>query len=509
MKPDNGSRGFLLVVLLWLWASPSLANRAEYGATPYPVWSPLTFFEREALSGLNKAQRGQADDLLALYLVASGVRDSADYLEVDKQLDDFHQQLNKLLTDDAQPLLIGELLNQQMHQRFFLKPSEQRPTGYAVDQSRLMGIFETGEFNCISSALLYAVLLRHHHIPASGVVLPSHAFIELNLADGRRVEVETTSPDGYDQVHDEAFYQRTNKAWFAARNLQPATFADYQQRQTISLLQLAARNMLNQHTADQHMSEQDSLRLAEISAFIDPTYPLAQEKRLYFYNREIQSLIIAQDWASLRRLFDTTYQTVLGDAARHVNIDLVQRAIQLYLSGAMLAYAQMGEIESTLQVMGELLNRDWSLSDSRSELERRVTNAVGVLLNHLVKQQQFDESQLVLSLTEAHVGNNQAWADMTRWLYFRWAEDHWQQKRWEEVVFTLKDFQNLSPVRDAKHPQELIESAYFNWVLELSEANDLDSAEGVVEQCRIQLTDQRLCQKAETLLRKQRQRQER
>lgn len=501
-RGDATAVGALLALFVFVLVSlGSHTAVAQTGNTRYPIWSDLSYFEREAIAGRSRAEAGDPDALLALYLVASGVRDLAGYETVNKRVGDFLRQQKEALRDSDDLWQTGKLLNQEMHRAFFINDADKPQSAYSVDQSRLMGIFETGEYNCISSALLYSVLLRHFDIQAKGVILPSHAFIELQLPGNRQVEVETTSQHGYDQEHDQAFYEKNNQQWFNTRGLQPATYDDYLQRQHISLTQLAARNMLNQHTAVERMSAEDGARLAEISALLDPAYALAQEKRIYFYNREIHRLIINKQWPQLYRLFATTYDSVLHGASQHRDVSSLQRAVQMYLSGAMLAYAQMGEIELTLEAMGELLNRDWDLSESREEQEKRVTSAVGLLLQHLVDKKQFDEAQLVLSLTEAHIQNIQPWQDMTRWLYLRWADQHWQEKRWEDVIFTLKDLQHMSPAEDQRHPLEMIESAYFNWVLELTQRDDTATADGVVEQCRVQIEDTRRCDKAAKLLR--------
>lgn len=486
---------FFWVLCLTLIAKESLAS----GTSQYPIWSDLTFFERQAIGSKARAEAGDPDALLSIYLVASGVRELAEYETANKRIREFINDIAESPGEMDTPWLRGKVLNERMHSFFFPTTSEKARNGYSVDQSRLMGVFETGEYNCISSSLLYAVLLRHFDLNARGVILPSHAFIELQLP-ARLVEVETTSRRGYDQKHDRAFYEKNNDQWFDYRGLEPATYEDYLQRERVSLLQLAARNMLNQHTSSDRMDERDGARLAEISAFLDPGYALAQEKRLYFYNREIHRLVIKQQWDELLDLFATTYQSVLSGVNRHAGSENLQRAIHMYLSGAMLTYAQVGETELTLGTMGELLNRDWSKSDSRLELEKRVANAVGVLLQQLVQEKQFDEAQLVLSLTEGHMQNSQPWQDMTRWVYLRWAEEHWQEQRWEDVIFTLKDMQQAAAEEGRRHPLELIESAYYNWVLELTQQSELATAEGVVEQCRVQIDDQQRCEKASTLL---------
>src|SRR5690606_17986701 len=200
--------------LFWLGAAlPVLAqpvtDRTGFGNTHHPVWSELTFFERDSLSRLEQARMGDPDALLALYLIASNVRELADYRQVKNRIDSFLRDFRStgLASDDTRAT--GRHLNKQMHQSFFLQESRGfGPPGYDYEQSRLMGIFESGEYNCISSALLYAVMARELGLAIEGVMMPTHAFIQLNLPSGAPVDVETTSPGGFDQLHDQAYYDR-------------------------------------------------------------------------------------------------------------------------------------------------------------------------------------------------------------------------------------------------------------------------------------------------------------
>lgn len=501
----RGSSTLLLFLYGWLGlAGVAIAadDRSNYGTTPYPIWSELSYFERSALGDLHLARRDDPDALLALYLVASGVRDYADYESVKTRIDQFRKHTDKLIVERKNDWVVGQILNREMHNAFFLKESKGgAPNGYSMDQSRLMGIFETGEFNCISASLLYAVLARHYDLRVQGVMLPSHAFIQLNLRDGRKIDVETTSPRGYDQLHDEAFYERNNNDWFTSRSLQPATYEDYLKRERISSTLLAARNMLNQHTISSRMDDKDSVRLAEISAFIDPSNPMAQEKRLYFYNREIHALAVQQDWQTLKRLFGTTYQNVMTDSQHHSQVTRLQNALKMYLSGAMLTYAQLGDTEQTLAVMGELLSRGLAAGDERAAVEARVANAVSILMSKLAELKRFDDGLLVLSLVEGHLSDPKAWPDMANWFYLRWAEYQWSEKNWQEVVSVLAEYlsQPGDAVKDTKHPRELIGSAYNNWVLELVEARDLQQAETITGECAARFSGD-VCARAQKVL---------
>lgn len=204
----------MAIVLLWLGAAlPVLADastdRTGFGNTHYPIWSELTFFERDSLGKLEQARHGDPDALLAMYLMASNVRELADYRNVKSRIDRFLGEFRSQGLASDNPRMTGRHLNSQMHSGFFLQETQgYGPPGYDYEQSRLMGIFETGEYNCISSALLYAVMARELGLAVEGVMMPTHAFIQLNLPGGTPVDVETTSPGGFDQVHDQAYYDR-------------------------------------------------------------------------------------------------------------------------------------------------------------------------------------------------------------------------------------------------------------------------------------------------------------
>lgn len=463
------------------------ATRAGYGATHYPIWSELSYFERDTLGKLHSAQNNDSDALLRLYLVSSGVRQSAEFETVRRRVDEFVEQARKRIIEERNPLLVGESLNAHMHQFFFLRESRDgAPNGYFEDQSRLMGIFETGEFNCISASLLYAVIARRFELDVKGVLLPSHAFIELD-ADGAAIDIETTSAHGFNQKHDEAFYQRANAEWFSSRGLQPATYTDYLNRERVNPTILGARNMLNQHTAKDKMDADDSARLAEISAFIEPDNAMAQEKRLYFYNQEIHQLAQDQHWQTLERLFATTYARVITDITRLHDTQSMQAALQMYLSGAMLTYAHLGDVDRTLAVLGELLARQLRVhQEPGQQVEARITNAVSVLLSKLVERELFEDGVLVLSLIEGHLQDPKAWPNMTHWFYLRWAEHFWQQSKWQDVIDILSDNpgQPLQQDSERSETQDLLGSAYYNWVLTLTQNNEMEAAEAVLAQCR-------------------------
>jgi len=68
---------------------------------------------------------------------------------------------------------------------------------YSQYQTRLDAALDTGDYNCVSSAILFAALAKYAGLTVSGVETPDHAFCTVD-AGGRKVDVETTNPYGYD-----------------------------------------------------------------------------------------------------------------------------------------------------------------------------------------------------------------------------------------------------------------------------------------------------------------------
>jgi len=133
----------LIFISIFLVATPSQAEllRANHGATHYPIWSELTYFERTTLGDLHLARSNQPDALLALYLVASGIRELDAFESANRRIKAFVEIIEERQFDADDPIVLGEVVNRQMHEHFFLRKSDSKaPSGYATDQSRLMGI---------------------------------------------------------------------------------------------------------------------------------------------------------------------------------------------------------------------------------------------------------------------------------------------------------------------------------------------------------------------------------
>ncbi|HEY6528388.1 MAG TPA: hypothetical protein VIZ65_06825 [Cellvibrionaceae bacterium] len=471
----------LSLIPVFTWADmPSL--RPTYGQSPFPIWSELSYFENDTLSLRHRAEQNEPDALLAFYMLASGMRNLADYENSQRRVKAFIEGLPSDLRRDSDLYRQAERLHQLMHQHFFVTPDSHQKGGYDDDQSAIAAIFSTGQFNCISSTMLYIVLARHLDFASRAAILPSHVFVEINLGENRRAEVETTSPAGFGVSHDEAFYQAA-AGWFKERGLRPSSLQDYQNRQLISPLQLAALSMLTQHTSAQHMSRTDSVRLGEISAFLDPTNPIAQSRRLQFYSSEVEALSQHGAWYDLLRMYAATLADLRQIQPLFADNKNIQHSIYWLHTSALFAYANTGKLEgykTQINTLQTLPNH----SQERSVFEAALLDSSAQLFEYLAHEKQFEEAILFSSSLEEHLKNNRGWGRNIALLYNLWSIDRWQQQDWPGVVDVLDEY-FAQPYQDSTDPtaKKNLTNAYRNWFGTYLVAGDWAGAKSVVESC--------------------------
>lgn len=69
--------------------------------------------------------------------------------------------------------------------------------GYSTTATTLVDVFNRGQFNCVSSAVVYLIAARELDIPCEGVRTSDHAFCSVEV-DGSWIDVETTTAYGFD-----------------------------------------------------------------------------------------------------------------------------------------------------------------------------------------------------------------------------------------------------------------------------------------------------------------------
>jgi tetratricopeptide (TPR) repeat protein len=134
--------------------------------------------------------------LLDAMLFASGIEEAAAREKYRERFTKLADQAKDAVRDAKDPLERGEQLMQFLHGGVMSK-------SFKDGQTSLAGVFDTGQFNCVSSTALYYLVgsrlgLQLRAIAIPGLPpLPGHA--SLDLIDGNtRVQVEPTNQDGFD-----------------------------------------------------------------------------------------------------------------------------------------------------------------------------------------------------------------------------------------------------------------------------------------------------------------------
>lgn len=294
--------------------------RPGYGNAEAHAWWPLATTEVAALEGLEQARRGDMHALLAFALVASGDhRDLASHAQYRERIDRFVADLQPGI-DAADEWHRGYEINRAMH-RVFSGAETSDLGSYALDQAHLTGIFTSGKYNCLSSALLYVVLARGFSMTVRGVLVPTHAFVELGAAGGKILEVETTSNTGFDWVHDARFYKESAAQWSSNRGLRPVTPSDYEHRDILEPYRFIARAMLDGRAGDM---EQDRARLAELAALLAPEDTDVQKAATVTYVNEAHALYGQKAWHTIVQLFDTIAPTLASLRAKATDPEVLQ-----------------------------------------------------------------------------------------------------------------------------------------------------------------------------------------
>jgi len=119
------------------------------------------------------------------------------------------------------PALRAESILPFLHRNLF---KEYKSGATTVD-----GVVDTGNFNCVSSAVVYLLAARVFVLPMKGVQTPDHAFCVLTVA-GRDIDVETTNPFGFDPGTNKKFISSFTKT----TQFSYVPPGDYARRKTIT-----------------------------------------------------------------------------------------------------------------------------------------------------------------------------------------------------------------------------------------------------------------------------------
>ncbi len=412
-----------------------LGAKQNLGQSLSGVWSSLTSAEVTTLGRMDAAQSGESQALLRLYILASGRnREEKDIERYQSQVAHFCDSmvpvLNGLKTETAK----AEALFKGMY-RHFIKSGRGGPTfGYDFGHSDLTRLLDERIYNCISITMLYIVICRHFQIKAQPVLIPGHAFVQLQLSSNNVIEVEAVTRDGFNIKHDQAFYSAQGSLFGSiyGRNI---TFADYKKRRILQPWEIAVENMSNQHTMPSVLGMQGYFRLRELQSVIQPTKLEYRRERLSLYLQAAQKSKEDSNFSETLRLcqvthgfLDSVHATMEQDSGIrrwYAHLRLLQAEASLHQSEEDTSF--FTNIDAALEALSKG-NADSSLFHS---------NSYALLMTRWVGQVSKQRFQVVeremnryahLCRKESYCGENRAW------LFSSWAMDYWDKKEWEPSI---------------------------------------------------------------------------
>ncbi|MDR2094698.1 MAG: hypothetical protein LBP76_04165 [Treponema sp.] len=166
---------------------------------------------------------------------------------------------------------------------------------YSLKQTKVDAIFQTGYYNCVSSAALYLIFGTAVDIEIEGVLTRDHAFVSVQTEEGP-IDVETTNQYGFDpgnrkEFHD-GFGKATGFAYVPAKN-----YRDRSPLSNLELISVIFSNRISDLQSQGHYDEAIQLALDRAAMLsrrknpVDSPYFIDPEKdvldRLMFYGSNL------------------------------------------------------------------------------------------------------------------------------------------------------------------------------------------------------------------------------
>lgn len=421
---------FLLTIITSLLiAFPAAGSQVTRPA----FWSALTPFELKTLYNAEAARKGDPDTLLALALIASGdVRRQENYDRIKKDLHRFVKKIRPRVESQSSIHAKGKVLFNAMHVRYLAGgkngQSSELISGYESGQSKVSTIFKNGNFNCISSAILYTIIARYFNLKVEGVVISQHAFVQIQSENGRFIEIETTSKKGYGLVHDKKFYEKNFTVFALSRDLAIPTYKDYLNRRKVTPHRFIVENMNHQHTSRARMNKASRYRLNEIRGYIDPRSPDSQLVRLNAYHNTCIDVLKGMDKEKINKLV-----RILAPVLRDVK---------------------------TRPWIGNTQVRDIA------QIRDRIGTIHAMLGHFRMTDQNFDEARHHFSQAYQWANNPVVKTEAQKNIYHSAASRAFQNKDWGTSINAYQKMLSMIDIsqrEQIKYIRDNIAAAYWNW----------------------------------------------
>ncbi len=245
-----------------------------------------------------KVDNGETNDLELHYdgfIIASGIIDADEFKFYRQKLDDIRNLAKKELSQYVKEgsYEFGKKLLNWLYSSGTLKK-------YFETSTLFQDLIYKGEYNCLSSSILYSLLYKEFGFKVTGVLTSSHSFCTV-YTDEKAVDVETTISRGFDPGQKEIR---------SSGNSTIVTFVpqgNYRDRNNVDILTLIATlypNSISLKKIEKDLEKQ--LVMAKKAYYLSPNTKMYNDNLVNAYNR------LALDYLN-KNQFEDAYKT-LGEA---------------------------------------------------------------------------------------------------------------------------------------------------------------------------------------------------
>ncbi|MEI0446369.1 hypothetical protein R4J03_04830 [Brachyspira intermedia] len=242
-----------------------------------------------------KVDNGETNDLELHYdgfIIASGITDEDEFKFYRQKLNDIRTLAKKELSQYTKEgaYAFGKRLLTWLYTSGTLKQ-------YFETSTLFQDLIYKGEYNCLSSSILYSLLYKEFGFKVTGVLTSSHSFCTI-YADGKSVDVETTLSRGFDPGQKEI--RNTGNSTIVTFVPQ----GNYRDRNNVDILTLIATlypNSISLKKIEKDLEKQ--LVMAKKAYYLSPSTKMYNDNLVNAYNR------LALDYLS-KNNFESAYKTL-------------------------------------------------------------------------------------------------------------------------------------------------------------------------------------------------------
>lgn len=355
--------GLFVLVTLLMTNDSAARGRGRGGAVDL---TGTTELEAQFFTDLRDG-RGGRWSLADAFFIASGIRKELDLKRARAWIDDATMRAREVVRAQKGTEARADHLLRWIHEQLF--------STYRASATDAVSLIRYGQYNCLSSCLIYGIIAERLGFKVTGVAVDRHAFCRVyagEQAHGRGWDVETTTPLGFNPGRD---IKISNAVVSVPRSR-------YRNRREMSLFELMGLLYTNHMGLNgAYPSVQDRLLAYQKAALFHPTEPTIQHNIIASYTQLVSQLIDQrswdQAWLYLEQLRGLGLKRSKGSAERErlrrehtetLMIELTKRHVEQVWSQGQDRYAS--EVLSGYQRARSELREPLYLIEARLELQR-------------------------------------------------------------------------------------------------------------------------------------------